>query len=158
MLVSWFWFTVGNAQKIARESVLLSLVPHIEALALPLVVERATQKPTLNICHHACQSYQQERMHISHRHLPLPHSWHQCLRTCKIRNRQEQSVSKRFFIHYVTPCHSPAAVQLRASAKEHGKVTQYLRPAQGFGGKKCAQSHKRGEIKNQTTGTTNRQH
>ena len=32
-----------------RGSLFLSLVPHAEALALPLVVERATQKPTQNM-------------------------------------------------------------------------------------------------------------
>lgn len=32
-----------------RGSLLLLLVPHAEALALPLVVERATQKPTPNM-------------------------------------------------------------------------------------------------------------
>ena len=40
----WYYY-----KKEKRGSLYLLLVPRIEALALPITVERATQKPTLNM-------------------------------------------------------------------------------------------------------------
>ena len=46
-------------------SLYLLLVPHIEALALPLVVEQATQRPTPNMFMHY-KSHSNGKIHIPH--------------------------------------------------------------------------------------------
>ncbi len=91
----------GLVTKRKREGLYLLPVPLVEALELPLVVERTKQKPhavyVYDIPKHA--SAFKNGSYISTRHLPLSHS-RLLIEVFQVSTSQERAFDKRFH-HYV---------------------------------------------------------
>ena len=85
-----------------RESLYLLLVPHLEALTLPILVERATFRGLTQICKNTqpnCSREQSSRCEKLHIHkASTVASFLTKIRNCQISRCQERALSKRFLI------------------------------------------------------------
>ena len=89
----------------------LSPVPHSEALALPTLSERATQKPRRYVYKPLKWKRKTMRCHHSGLHITYPQSIYRCfvfdkVETCEISECQEQSVLVNAFIIYMYSHHN----------------------------------------------------
>ena len=117
MLSSLF---IGIKKK--RGSLYLLLVPHIKALALPIEVERATQKPTPNMLI-ASPLTRRWQIYISHiGHQPLLHPWLP-IEFARFQNVKNKASSKRLSLCHVFPAIHPPPFGSGLQPKNNCKYT-----------------------------------
>ena len=85
-----------------------SLVPHLEAFALPDTVERATRKPTPDmnvapICQHTDVCRQKGRAHNTSRRAPTVAMFLTVSESCEVSKCQAQSAVNAFVIYVSSP-------------------------------------------------------
>ena len=97
------------------------LVPRFEALALPIKVERATQKPTPKYAYRITAIAAMSVLHIPHWTSAVASSLTLIL---NLRDSESSRTKRkqRLSLCHVVPCHTPATIGRRTSAKERLQI------------------------------------
>ena len=106
-----------------RGSLYLLLVPRSEALALPIEVERATQKPTPNMLQYLAVHTTMANIHIPHRTSTVASSLALIFEFARFQNVKNKALSKRLSLCHVFPAMHPPPFGSRLLPKNNRKYT-----------------------------------